>query len=96
MKTELLKSKLDKHAHWVLLAPFLILFSIFILLPVLAAFGLSFTYFNSVQAPTWAGFENYLSMLTKDPIFMQKILPNTIKFAVFLGNAIIVIECSNI
>ena len=41
--------------------------------------GLSFTYFNTVQTPTWAGIQNYISLMTKDPIFMQKILPNTIK-----------------
>ena len=32
-----MKTWLDKKAHWLLLAPFLILFAIFILLPVLAA-----------------------------------------------------------
>ena len=80
-----MKTWLDKKAHWLLLAPFLILFAIFILLPVLAAVGLSFTYFNTVQTPTWAGIQNYISLMTKDPIFMQKILPNTIKFAVIVG-----------
>lgn len=34
-----MKTWLDKKAHWLLLAPFLILFAIFILLPVLAAVG---------------------------------------------------------
>ena len=79
-----MKAWVDRKAHWALLAPFLLLFALFILLPVLAAVGLSFTYFNSIEAPTWAGLQNYLSLL-KDPVFMQKILPNTIQFAVIVG-----------
>ncbi len=80
-----MKTWLDKKAHWLLLAPFLILFAIFILLPVLAAVGLSFTYFNTVQPPSFAGLQNYISLMTKDPIFLQKVLPNTFKFAVIVG-----------
>ena len=80
-----MKTWLDKKAHWLLLAPFLILFAIFILLPVLAAVGLSFTYFNTVQTPSFAGLQNYISLMTKDPIFLQKVLPNTFKFAVIVG-----------
>ncbi len=71
--------------HWIMLAPYLILFTIFIALPVAVAIGLSFTYFNAVQPPQWVNIQNYITLLTRDEIFMQKVLPNTIKFALIVG-----------
>ena len=68
-----------------MLAPYAILFILFIIIPVLAAIFLSFTDFNSVQFPSWVGFDNYSQLFTNDSIFMQKVLPNTITFAVFVG-----------
>lgn len=43
-----------------MLAPFLLLFGFFILLPILASLVLSFTYFDMVQTPKFIGFDNYL------------------------------------
>jgi multiple sugar transport system permease protein len=60
-------------------------FIIFIVLPVLAAFFLSFTSFDTLQFPTFNGIKNYIILLTQDEVFMQYILPNTIKFAVIVG-----------
>ncbi len=71
--------------HWIMLAPYLTLFTIFIALPVAVAIGLSFTYFNAVQPPRWVNIQNYITLLTRDEIFMQKVLPNTIKFALIVG-----------
>lgn len=68
------------------LAPFLITFFIFILLPVLAAMGLSFFYYNGMQMPSWIGWAHYQYLLSQDTIFLQHALPNTIKFAVIVGD----------
>ncbi len=76
---------LNRHSAAVMLAPYAILFILFIIIPVLAAIFLSFTDFNSVQFPSWVGFDNYSQLFTNDSIFMQKVLPNTITFAVFVG-----------
>lgn len=67
------------------LSMYAIAFIIFIVLPVLAAFFLSFTSFDTLQLPTFNGIKNYIILLTQDEVFMQYILPNTIKFAVIVG-----------
>lgn len=65
--------------------PYALMFCIFIIIPVIVAIGLSFTYFDTVREPSFIGFTNYINILTDDPIFMQKVLPNTIKYAVIVG-----------
>lgn len=74
----------DKTAYF-FAAPYLILFTIFIILPILVAIYLSFTNFNMVAAPKTNKFLNYIYLLTSDEEFMKYILPNTIKFAVIVG-----------
>lgn len=70
---------------YLFIAPFLILFTIFILIPVVTAIGLSFTYFNSIQFPTWTGWLNYQTLFSQDIILLQHVLPNTFKFSLFVG-----------
>ncbi|MBN2540534.1 MAG: sugar ABC transporter permease [Bacilli bacterium] len=65
--------------------PYALMFMIFIVIPVIMAIFLSFTYFDTVRAPEWVGFQNYIDLLTDDPIFMQKVLPNTLKYAIIVG-----------
>ncbi|TAH70397.1 MAG: sugar ABC transporter permease [Anaerolineaceae bacterium] len=67
------------------LAPYFLLFFIFIFIPVIIAIGLSFTNFNAIQFPTFKGFLNYINLITKDEIFMQKVLPNTVTYAIIVG-----------
>ena len=67
------------------LGPYYILFFVFIILSVAAAILLSFTYFNTIQFPEFIGFKNYVNLLTKDAIFMQYVLPNTIVFVICVG-----------
>ena len=68
-----------------LLAPYAILFFVFIVIPVVAAIGLSFTYFNTMNVPKFLFLDNYIKLFTTDSVFMQKVLPNTIIYAVFVG-----------
>jgi multiple sugar transport system permease protein len=65
--------------------PYFFLFTIFIVFAVLAAILLSFTHFNSIEFPSYAGLENYVNLLTKDPVFMQNVVPNTVKYALIVG-----------
>lgn len=67
------------------LAPYALLFIIFIVIPVLAAFLLSFTFFDAIQPPRFIGLDNYIALLTQDDTFMKYVLPNTIQFAVIVG-----------
>ena len=72
-------------AAYAFIAPYVLLFSLFIVIPVAIAIGLSFTNFNTIQMPSFVGFMNYVNLLTRDSIFMQYVLPNTILFAVIVG-----------
>ncbi|MDD3113711.1 MAG: sugar ABC transporter permease [Candidatus Izemoplasmatales bacterium] len=65
--------------------PYLLMFAIFIVIPVFAAIFLSFTYFDTVRAPSLVGFSNYITILTNDDIFMQYVIPNTLKYALIVG-----------
>ncbi|WDU82869.1 hypothetical protein [Caloramator sp. Dgby_cultured_2] len=46
---------------------------------------LSFTNFNAVQFPKFIGLKNYINLITQDDVFMQYVLPNTVKFALIVG-----------
>lgn len=78
----------DKLSTLLLLAPYVILFSLFIVIPVLVAMGLSLTYFNVIEMPVFAkmgGFYNYIMILTQDEVFLRYVLPNTLKYAIITG-----------
>lgn len=62
-----------------------LMFITFIVIPVVVAFLLSFTFFDSIQFPTFTGLRNYIVLLTQDEIFLKNVLPNTIQFAVLVG-----------
>lgn len=69
----------------IFLLPYVLMFCIFIVLPVLVAIFLSFTYFNGVSEIQFTSFNNYLFIFTQDQYFMRTILPNTILFAIIVG-----------
>ena len=75
----------DYVSSMLLLAPYLILFSLFIAIPVVIAIGLSFTYFDVINTPCLLGLSNYISLLTQDEIFLKYIIPNTFKYALIVG-----------
>lgn len=70
---------------YLMVAPFVICFVIFILLPVLGAIGLSFTFYNMIEPPRYVGLLNYVYLFTEDDVFMTHVLPNTFTFAVIVG-----------
>jgi multiple sugar transport system permease protein len=80
-----MRNKKQDLTHWVFLAPYIILFTTFIIIPVAAAILLSFTYFNAIEKPTLIGLSNYVGLITQDEVFMQKVLPNTLTFALIVG-----------
>ena len=66
------------------LAPFVILFTIFTVAPVVTAIGLSFTDYNMMQTPHFVGLNNYKLLFLDDEVFTIA-LSNTVKFAVIVG-----------
>lgn len=66
------------------MAPFVILFAIFVVAPVVTAIGLSFTNYNMMQTPQFVGLTNYRLLFLDDEVFMIG-LANTLKFAIITG-----------
>lgn len=71
-------------ASYIMLAPFVLLFTVFILIPVLSSIVLSFTSFDMVQMPQFVGADNYIRLFLEDDIFLIA-LQNTFLFAVITG-----------
>lgn len=66
------------------LAPFLILFTLFTIVPVATSIGLSFTYYNILEPPKFIGLSNYRLLFVDDDIFL-KAIGITLKFAFITG-----------
>lgn len=72
-------SNSEKFAGWVFIFPALIGTFIFIIIPVICSFGLSFMKWDLLNPIQFVGFENYRNLFA-EPLF-YKILVNTIVFA---------------
>lgn len=83
--TPTLRSMKENWLSYLFVAPFLITFILFIVIPTLAAIGLSLTYFNAIEPPKFVGWLNYRNLLTQDMVFWKYAIPNTFKFAVIVG-----------
>jgi multiple sugar transport system permease protein len=77
------KIKRDRVSYF-MIAPFMILFIIFTVIPVVSSCLLSFTYFNMFEFPKWRGWMNYQRLFLEDDVFLIAI-KNTLKFAVITG-----------
>ncbi|XID91352.1 carbohydrate ABC transporter permease [Paenibacillaceae bacterium WGS1546] len=78
----------EMKANWlsyVFVAPFTIVFLLFIFVPTVAAIVLSFTSFNAIEPPKFVGLRNYINLLTQDTTFWMHAIPNTFKFAIIVG-----------
>ncbi|ABP67995.1 binding-protein-dependent transport systems inner membrane component [Caldicellulosiruptor saccharolyticus DSM 8903] len=71
-------------ASYLMIAPYMLLFTIFTLIPVLSSIFLSFTNYNMLQPPKWVGWANYIRLFLNDKIFL-KVLRNTLIFAFLTG-----------
>ena len=72
-----------KHSYF-LLAPYMVLFAVFTVLPVIISIVLSFTYFNMLEIPKFIGWQNYTRLFLDDDVFLIAV-KNTILFAVITG-----------
>ncbi|WP_234340314.1 carbohydrate ABC transporter permease [Gorillibacterium timonense] len=75
--------KVNKHSY-ALMAPYMILFSIFTVLPVIISIILSFTYFNMLEFPRFIGWQNYTRLFLEDDVFIIA-LKNTLLLAIITG-----------
>lgn len=69
---------------YILIAPFMILFAVFVVYPVLTAIWYSFTDFNVLEPANFVGLSNYRKLFLDDKIFITAI-KNTFIIAVIVG-----------
>ena len=92
MKQYTAKERLVRHgreiwknrAAYLLMAPFMVIFFVFTVFPVLMTIVLSFTEYNILQEPTWVGWQNYRDLFVNDKEFAIA-LRNTVVFALITG-----------
>ena len=61
--------KKSKH-HYILMAPYAILFLTFTIVPVIMSLGISFSYFNLLEPPRFVGLDNYIKLFLEDEVFI--------------------------
>lgn len=69
---------------WAFMLPFLVLFILFSVIPVLTSIRYCFTYYDMVRPAEWTGLENYRYMFLEDDIFATA-FANTFKLAILTG-----------
>ena len=74
----------ENAVHYIMISPFLILFFLFTVLPVISSLGLSFFSYDMISLPKFSGVANYLRMFNGDEVFPKAVV-NTLKFAVVTG-----------
>ena len=82
--------KRNKTAYF-MIAPFMILFFIFTIIPVVLSLVLSFTSFNMLQWPKFVFMDNYITLFLDDDLFITA-LKNTLIFAAVTGPASYIIS----
>ena len=70
----------EKYVAWLFLMPAILGILIFIIIPVLCSFGLSFAKWDLLNPITFVGLENYKNLFN-DKVFYQTLI-NTIVFAI--------------
>lgn len=83
MRQTLRQVKQNKMSY-VLVAPYMLFFIIFMVIPVCISIGLSFTNFNMLKVTEFVGLSNYKRLFLEDKVFVT-VLKNTLVFAVFTG-----------
>ena len=71
---------------YVMVFPYMLIFSLFTVVPVVLSAVISFTDFNMLQVPNVVWFQNYISLFFDDDIFLIAV-KNTFIFAAIVGPA---------
>ena len=69
---------------YLMVAPYMLIFTLFTVVPVLLSVVISFTDFNLLQMPNFVFFDNYIRLFLDDDIFLIA-CKNTLIFAVIVG-----------
>jgi len=79
-----LKEMKRNYVAYIMIAPFMIIFTLFTVVPVLLSFVLSFTTFNMLEWPEFIFMDNYIRLFLDDDIFLTAV-QNTLIFAAITG-----------
>ena len=77
----------EMRRNWVaylMILPYVLIFTIFTIVPVALSMVISFTDFNMLQWPNFVGLENYINLFFADDVFLIA-CKNTLIFAVIVG-----------
>ena len=69
---------------YIMVAPYMLIFTVFTIVPVVLSVVLSFTNFNMLERPDFVFMDNYVRLFLDDDIFIQA-CGNTLVFAVIVG-----------
>ncbi|MBQ8752127.1 MAG: sugar ABC transporter permease [Clostridia bacterium] len=69
---------------YVMIAPFMLIFFVFTVVPVLVSFALSLAKYNVLQSPVFVGLQNYRNLFVNDEVFPLA-MKNTVIFALITG-----------
>lgn len=58
---------------WLMLAPFMVLFAVFTVIPVAMSLPVGFTDFNMAQTPRFVGLDNYITLFLSDSVFIKSV-----------------------
>lgn len=83
-KSRLWKSIWENRACYAMIAPFMIFFTLFTIVPVVMSLPMGFTDFNMVETPEFVGLSNYATLFLSDKIFIKSIRV-TLVFVLFTG-----------
>ena len=90
MKQKSLKQKSRKWSLFeqlpmiLMFLPFMVVFTVLVIVPIIASIVLSFTSFDALQFPKFIGFDNYMRLIVSDDVF-PTVLKNTVAIAVVVG-----------
>ena len=74
----------NEYSLYIMLAPFTVMFLVFMIVPIISSVVLSFTSFDMIHKLDFVGLDNYFRMFVDDEVFMTTV-KNTILFSVFTG-----------
>ncbi len=69
---------------YLMMTPYLLIFAVFTVWPVLLSLLLSFTTYNVFEAPRFLGFDNYVDLFFQDQVFLTA-LQNTFLISLIVG-----------
>ena len=83
-RRQLLVSIKQNKECYLMIAPFMLFFIVFTVVPVIMSLPMGFTDFNMAQAPKFVGLSNYTTLFLSDKIFIRSIRV-TLVFALLTG-----------